>query len=498
MHKKKSVQTEKIIDHIRTLSSDQWLKVRERTMLDLFHEAAERVPAYRDFLKKNKVKHKSIETLEDFAQVPITNKANYLRQYPLKDLVWDGDIQKPYVFAATSGSTGKPFYFPHERELSEQYSVLTELYLKNSTFGQKPALVIICFGMGVWIGGVFTFQAFELASERGSHISIISPGINKDEIINALRELSPNFSQTVLVGYPPFIKDLLDDAALSGIALPRLNIRLLFAAESFGEQFRDHLAKSAGIKNVLRDTLNIYGTADIGAMAFETPTSILLRRKALENQDCFSALFGDTQKLPTLAQYNPYFTNFEAPNGEILLTGTNSIPLIRYAVGDRGGTTSMSQVEQIAGLSKKVLRAEAKKHAIDLYNLPFVYVYERADFSVKLYGAIIYAEHVREALQNLSLQKHITGKFMMRTQTDKDHNQFLELNVELNAHGKESTTLAAHIQKVVVSALLEKNSEYANNYASMKDRVVPKIVFWPHEHPTYFKSGVKQKWVVKS
>ncbi len=485
-----------IQEMLRAYTAKEWRTVQSKKMLELFHQAAKRVPAYKDFLKKNGIKAEKIRTLSDFQSVPPTSKANYLRLYPMKDLCWDGGIDKPFVFSATSGSTGKPFYFPHEHELDEQYATLADMFLSNAKPQKKPTLVIICFGMGVWIGGLFTFQAFELASRRGANVSIITPGINKDEILNALKNLAPNFEQTVLIGYPPFIKDLMDDALMTGINLPKLNLRLMFAAEAFNEVFRNHLAKSAGIKNVFRDTLNIYGTADIGAMAFETPTSILIRRIALEDTKLYANLFGEKNKIPTLAQFNPLYTSFEAPEGEILLTGTNAMPLIRYAVGDRGGVKSMDDLPE-AGLSLKELKQEAGKHDAPFYQLPFVYVYERADFSIKLYGATLFPEHVREALQDGLLLKKITGKFSMQTLTDKRHDQYLEINVELKPGVSESGELTERVSKKIVANLLKKNSEYANNHSSMKERVLPKIVFWPHEDPLYFKPGIKQKWVKK-
>lgn len=493
---KKQPTSQAVQKMLRTYTPAQWGKVQEQKMLELFNEASKRVPAYKDFLKKNGIKPTSIRTLKDFQSVPPTSKANYLRLYPMKDLCWDGELEKPFVFSATSGSTGKPFYFPHEHELDFQYSTLADMFLENAKPKHSPTLVVVCFGMGVWIGGLFTFQAFELASRRGQNVSIITPGINKDEILNALKNLSPNFGNTVLIGYPPFIKDLLDDAVLSGINLPKLNLRVMFAAEAFNEVFRNYIAKAAGIKNVFRDTLNIYGTADIGAMAFETPTSILVRRLALQDKELYKNLFGQNTKVPTFAQFNPLFTSFEAPEGEILLTGTNAMPLIRYAVGDRGGVKTINDLSE-AGLSVKELKQEAKKHDAPMYNLPFVYVYERADFSVKLFGATVYPEHVREALQDPLLLKKITGKFSMQTLTDKTHDQYLEINVELKPGAAESPELTDKVSKKVVANLLLKNSEYANNHSSMKDRVLPKIVFWPHEDPLYFKPGIKQKWVKK-
>src|SRR3989344_4920579 len=175
VHPSTRYTNKKVLEMIRRTSSARWRKIEEKTALNLFHAAAERVPAYKDFLKKNRVAHAKIRTIGDFLTVPITNKDNYLRQYPMEALCWDGTLRNPFVFSATSGSTGKPFYFPHGPDLDWQYSILADMFLEQSRT-KGPTLVLITFGMGVWIGGTFTFQAFELASRRGRNLSILTPG----------------------------------------------------------------------------------------------------------------------------------------------------------------------------------------------------------------------------------------------------------------------------------------------------------------------------------
>jgi phenylacetate-CoA ligase len=78
--------------------------------------------------------------------------------------------------------------------------------------------------MGVWIGGTITFQAFEMAGRSGYPMSIITPGINKEETFKALKKLAPYFKQIILAGYPPLIKDIIDEAPGRGIRLKNLNI----------------------------------------------------------------------------------------------------------------------------------------------------------------------------------------------------------------------------------------------------------------------------------
>ncbi len=495
------IKADKILGSLRKKKSEFWSHEREKNALSLFKDAAKRVPAYKDFLKKHRVDPAKIKTFKDFELLPTTDKKSYLREYPLEKLAWDGHLNKLIVYTSTSGSTGEPFYFPREQKLDWQYSILAEEFLKNSSYGTGgPTLVIIGFGMGVWIGGIITYKAFEIATQRSNlPVSIITPGINKNEIFHALRSLSPQYRETILIGYPPFIKDVLDEAHDEGINLKKLNMRLLFAAESFTEKFRDYVVKKAGVRNPILDTLNIYGTADIGAMAYETPTSILVRRLAMKNPKLFKDIFEDVSKTPTLAQYNPSFITFEAQGEDILLTGRNTIPLIRYSIGDHGGVMCFAQLEKKLKSNGIDLRREARKIDAErsISETPFVYVYERKDLSTKLYGAIIYPEHIREALQHEKLENFVTGKFTIMTKTDRKQNQFMEVHVELKPKMRASKYLQKLCHDLIVESLLLKNAEYRNNYSSIPHKVKPKMFFWPHEHHLHFKPGIKQKWVKK-
>ncbi len=494
------LSAEKILSHLTKKTSRFWEQQREKNALALFHAASKRVPAYKQWLNRHRINPSSIKTFEAFQSIPPVSKKTYLHKSQLSDLCWDGSLEKPVVFTSTSGSTGEPFYFPRGHRLDWEYSILTEFFLNNSSFGKKgPTLVIVGFGMGVWIGGLITYQAFELAGRRSGHpVSVLTPGINKVEIFKALRQLAPNYKQIILIGYPPFIKDIVDDAKSEGVDLKKKNVRFLFAAESFPEKLRDYLKKKTGLGNVHTDTLNVYGTADIGAMAWETPTAILIRRLAMQKPALFQDIFSAINKTPTLAQYNPLFMTFESVNGEILLTGNNTIPLIRYAVGDHGGVMPFSEINALLKRHGINLHAEAKKAGIsELTELPFVYVYERKDFSTTLYGLQIYPETIREVLFDEPLGDFLTGKFTMLTKFDRKQNQFLEINLELQKGKKAGPALKKTALHRIVTNLLQKNSEFKHLHQFIGGRALPRLIFWPAEHPMHFKPGVKQKWVKK-
>lgn len=480
--------------------SGYWTKEGEEKSLALFKTASENVPAYRDFLKKSKVNAEKINTWGDFKHIPVTSKKTYLRGYNLERLVWQGTLRdKSLVFTSTSGSTGEPFYFPRHEDLDFQYSLMLEEFLQNRNSGSGPTLVIIGFGMGVWIGGLITYRAFEMASQRGGYrLSIITPGINKNEIFKALKKLSPQFKTTILVGYPPFIKDIIDESVQAGINLKKINLRLVFAAEPFNESFRQHLVSNAGIDSPYVDTMNIYGSADIGAMAYETPISILIRKLAIARNQLFKDIFGDIKKIPTLAQFNPLFINFESIDGELILTGNNTLPLIRYAIGDNGGVISHSEIIKKIKSAGINIKTEIKKAGIKAVSkLPFVYVYERNDFSTTLYGLAIYPETVREVLLENPFSRYLTGKLTLITKSNNHQDQYLEINIELSKNSQMGQSIKATLLKRIINNLCFKNSEFRELYTHFKERAKPRLVFWPAEDSKHFLPGVKQSWVKK-
>jgi phenylacetate-CoA ligase len=327
--------------------------------------------------------------------------------------------------------------------------------------------------------------------------------VNKKEIFEAMKNVAPKYDQVILCGYPPFMKDVVDEAKEQGINWKDHDIKMVFAAEAFSEKFRDYMMKKVGMKNPYRDSANIYGSADLGTMAEETPISILIRRLSLKNtkqsKAIYKKLFGEATRLPTLGQYIPDFINFECVDGRVYVSGDNVLPLVRYEIGDNGGVHYFKNIEKIFADEGVDLRAEAKAVGIEdtITELPFVYVYERTDLSTKLYGAIIYPEYVKHGLENQTLDKYITGKFTMFTKHDESQDEYLEINVELKRGITESDWLRSEVSKLIVDSLKKSSAEYTNNANMMPGKVEPHIVFWPHEHPTHFQTGIKQKWVKK-
>jgi phenylacetate-CoA ligase len=483
-------------------SPQDWEKLGKQRALDLFQAMAERVPAYKAFLASHKIDPASIKTIKDFKKLPPIDKDNYLRKYSREDLCWDGQFDnKSWIISTTSGSTGQPYYFPRQVSQSWQYATSAELYLRaNFQIQDKSTLYIVAFPMGAWIGGLFTYEALSIiAAKKEYNLSIITPGIHKKEIIAAIKQLGKNFDQVIIGSYAPFLKDILDDGEREGITWSDYNLGFVFSAEGFSELFRDYVIKKTGIKNPYTSSLNHYGTVDLGTMSHETPLTNMLRRDALENMDVYRILFNRDDKLPTLTQYNPALFYFEEEDGNLLCSAYSGIPLVRYNLKDSGGVLSLHEAKKRLQSVGYDLDGKLRERKLEdlAWNLPFVYVYERNDFSVSYYAFQIYPEMIRRPLQQERFEDKLTGKFTMYVEYDDEGRQQFVINAELKADVDETEELLHEVKTQIVESLLTESSEFREVHKMYGEEMLPVVVLWPYEDETYFKPGVKQKWVKK-
>ncbi len=425
-----------------------------RFALKTFQDAAVRVPAYKDFLRKNKVDPNKIKTFEDFKSVPVTNK-NYLRSYKLNEICWDGKLQAMDMISTSSGSTGKPFYWPRGAAQEEEVTKIYELIYKTFKADKKSTLVIIGYSMGNWVAGTFTLTATMRIAQKGYPMTIISPGIIAEEIVRAVKNLSGNFDQTILAGYPPFIKDVIDLGKVEGVVWKKLDIKFIWGGEIISEQFRDYLLKAVGKTHEverLTDTMNTYGSADAAMLGFETPTSIYLRRQAEKNVSLRSNLFKKTNLNPTLVQYDPRFKFFESINNKLIFTTSSGIPLVRYDIGDEGSLISYEAFSSLLEKYEINIEKDFKKMKIPnlVWKLPFLYLFGRSDLTATLYGLNVYPENIKAALESRVLSKFVTGKFTMTTEETAKHNQFLSINIELAKNKPNGYNLHREATKVIV------------------------------------------------
>lgn len=502
MRTEQSHRTLKAFQEFLTTPFEAQLKRHQNTspesdVLALFHDVAAAVPAYRAFLKEHGINPSSIHTFEDFQKLPLLTKENYLLRQTLADLCRNGQLEMCDMIAVSSGSTGKPTFWP--RFLTDELQIATrfEQIFHDSFYADtRRTLAVICFALGTWVGGMYTTNCCRYLSSKGYPITVITPGSNKEEILRVVQELGTAFEQVVLLGYPPFLKDVIDNGIAQGVEWQRYQIKLVMAGEVFSEEWRNLVGERVGSENSCYDSAALYGTADAGVLGNETPLSICIRRFLANNPDASRTLFGES-RLPTLVQYDPFSRFFEVHDGTLLFSGDNGIPLVRYHIADTGGLVSYDAMHKFLtewGFDPvKTLQQEGGR---GIHPLPFVYVFGRSNFTVSYFGANIYPENVTVGLYQLVIKEWVTGKFVLQVKEDADKNRFLSVVVELASGMEASEEKRGAIATSIQSQLLRLNSEFANYVPP--EYQMPQVVLAPIGDPEYFPIGVKHRYTRNS
>lgn len=456
--------------------------------LALAKSTAASVPAYASFLREHGVDVASLASADDWARLPVTTKENYHRRYSLPDLCRGGRLSDCDMLAVSSGSTGEPAVWP--RFVTDELSTAARFeQVLADGFGVRDGstLAVICFAMGSWVGGMYTAACCRHLAAKGYPITVATPGNQKAEIVRVLRALGPSFEKIVLFGYPPFLKDVIDWARAEGFDWALHRVHLVMAGEVFSESFRDLVCERVGARDPAYTTASLYGTADGGVLANETPLSIEIRRALAQAPAAARELFGE-ERLPTLCQYDPCERYFEVEaDGSLLFTGDSGIPLVRYRILDRGGIIPYDTLRAFlsrAGLDLRRLRTERE--------LPFVYVFGRSSFAVSFYGANVYPENVAVGVEQPDIAAALTGKFVMEVEEMANGDPALVITVELAQGAMESAELGRATAQSIQRALERLNSEFRNYVPEA--RRTPHVRLLPHGDPAYFPVGVKHRY----
>jgi phenylacetate-CoA ligase len=459
----------------------------------LFHRVVASVPAYRAFLRDHGVDPGAVRTFADFQRLPLLTKENYHRRYPLPARCRDGRLDGCDMIAVSSGSTGQPTIWP--RSVTDELAVAArfeQVFADSFAAGERTTLAVVCFPLGTWVGGLFTLACVRHLAAKGYPITAVAPGNNKAEILRVIPELAPHCDQTVLLGYPPFVKDVIDTGIAAGLDWTRHAVKLVLAGEVFSEEWRDLVGQRAGMSSPCYDSASLYGTADAGVLGTETPLSVCIRRFLATRPEAAGELFGEA-RLPTLVQYDPGSRFFEEHDGTLLFSGDNGVPLIRYHIADEGGLIGYQDLLAFCGRHGFDPVAElGGPGARGIRPLPFAYVFGRSHFTVSYFGANIYPENVTVGLEQPAVSGWVTGKFVLEVASDADGNPHLAVTVEL-APGEAGEVARERTLAESIRAQLQRlNSEFAH-YVPPGDQL-PVVTLRPAGDPEYFPVGVKHRY----
>lgn len=392
---------------VLTGAKREWISRRRASAA--FLNARDQVPAYRDFLLEQ-----GAADVRDFADIPPMDKESYIKRYPLEALCLGGRLpQRGAVLDESSGSSGTASNWVRGRTERRAARRLME-HSARATFGEEPFVLLNAFALGPWATGMNV----SMSLVDRCVLKSIGPDVGK--VVATLELLGPKYKY-VIAGYPPFLKTLVDTAAIDWSLY---DVRAVVGGEGMSEPLR------TALNRCFRKTVSSYGASDLEInLGVETDFSIALRQLAAGNDALARDLYGH-EALPMIFQYDPLNYHVESDADRNLLFTINRLenvsPRIRYNIHDRGIVLPTGIVRDV--LQSHGVRIDELGPRVDL---PLLFHWGRQDSSVGFYGCKVTPEDVQHVMLRIPELAARVAHFALHPYEDAQANKRLELWFEL-------------------------------------------------------------------
>ena len=429
-----------------------------------FIKAKRRVPAYKAFLKTRNFSKPSFSGLvPNIHEIPEIDKENYINKFSIDARCVGGQIPiKNVIIDESSGSSGTATNWVRGLKERKRNAKMIEFGMK-ALVGEDPIFVINAFALGPWATGV------NVTMSCVSFSKLKSLGPEKEKIENTLKQFGEDHKY-VIMGYPPFLKYLVDN---SDIEWKKFNITFIFGGESMSEGMRDYLFQK-GIKKAYSSL----GASDLELnISAENDFTISLRRLLRSNQALQSKILKHTGALPMIFQYNP--TDFlleSSESGELIVTICRPdyiSPKIRYNIHDRGHTLSLKELYSILN-DLNISLDHLEKPQTDL---PLLLHYGRADMTVSFFGSNISPTDIQEVIYSLPELSKIVNSYNLTLNEDKEGNKKLIISLEVQK-GKTTEFLDFDkIQSIFFDNLSKINQDFREARKMLPNNSLTTICF---------------------
>jgi phenylacetate-CoA ligase len=443
-----------------------------------FELAQRRVPAYPKFLGRRQAAVSLNGWTPDLAGIPEMDKLSYIKHYRVEDRCLDGRIPSAGVIVdESSGSSGTPTSWvrgPQERFVIRG---ILQVTFQRGTL-DKPVFVINAFALGAWATGMNVSMSLV-------DVTIIkSTGPDITKIVETIKYFGRRY-RYMIVGYPPFLKDLADDPRLD---LSEYDTIAGFGGEGMSENMRDYLIQSYG------EIYGSYGASDLEInIGAENPLTVALRRELVKNEGLRKALTRtEWGILPMIFQYNSFDYVIETNEaGEMVVTitrGTNLSPRIRYNIHDRGHVLRMRELVPI-------LKQHGASHILKdrLLDLPLLFHYGRSDLTIAYYGAKVTPDSVREILYEYDEVAHKLESFRLLQYEDAHSLKHLLFAIELKDGAAKLELPAKKLQSEVIGKLAQRNLDFANAFRIAAPNVRPTLAVYAYNSGPFAGGHAKLK-----
>jgi phenylacetate-CoA ligase len=439
------------------------------------------VPGYRGFLESQSA---SIEG--HFEDLPLQTKQNYLLEYPVEELCWNGSLGNCHLIGSSSGfSKSGSVFWPKRPEDETQYlDSLEKMLVRNYGIDKNRTLIICCMALGTWFGGMTITAALRVIAASGRlPITVCTPGLNLAEAVDIYSRFFTNFEKVLWITNPSNIGLISALIKRNDVAVPPGSCSFPVIGEYFSETLRESIAERYGHDNHAPFVLwTGYGSADTGDIAVETAATIRLRKFFHKNCELGNRLF-DIDDTPMLLALSPK-AHVEVLDGSIVVTKDQLIPLVRYNTGDAGGLLEKSELERLGKIPEHILNDLPER---------VLFVRGRASNSIIFYGTNLNVQDINRHFLGLPREFGYSGLFTVR-KVDQGDVSLFEFKVLVESLG--DGTLAGRYQDSLLNYLKGRSLEFEAKYSNLTRSIGEDLIRVQVEELSGSTGAIKHRYII--
>ncbi len=424
---------------------------------ELYHNVRKTVKGYEKFLAERQKK-----TVDEWENICICNKQNYLLSYPITELIRENSFDKCFLIGASSGfsKSGSVLWLKQTEDEDAYIEQVKDLLIHDYKIDQKSTLIIVSLALGTWIGGMQIATAIRTMAGKMDGLVSATPGINLKESVHIVEDFGHMFEQIVWITNPSSINIiyslLKDDENL-------MNAKIYFpvVGEYFTENFRENISKKFGHNADNPFVVKTgYGSADTGDLGIESEATIRLRKYLYHNPKISFSLFNDDNPPMLFVKNDEAY--LETIDDNLIVTKDQFVPLIRYNTNDTGGLLQ----------KEKLINAGVP---IDyLTDIPdeILYIFGRNSNSVIFYGTNLNVYDSGDFLNSLDNSYSYGGLFEVE-KISKDNIDFIEFTIYvLDTNDNQEQAY----QEVLINSLKASSNEFAAKYDELKSAINQELI----------------------
>lgn len=393
-------QAQTLINALRKTSPQTLAAESEKKALQSYARAAQS-PLYQKLIAG---KAPVAKNLADFKEkVPVLDKKHIFAEEHIAHILHQIPSESSASLLLSSGTSGMfSFGISTQKDLGFSSRLLDIMLQHYFNILKKNTLIINTLSQAV--------KLYNISA------TTVDTGPRHDSVYYILKNVSPSYDQTIVIGDNHFVKNALEYAFENHIELKALHLSCILGGIYLTENLRGHLSRLIGAeKNELR-IFSSMGISEFGLnLFFESPETVRLRQFTANNTGFLEKLLGNSHALypgylPMFFNYFPQFYYLEEVQQCLTVTDLKNkplLPLIRYNTGDVGKIIPYDTVKEVSNTPE----------FLPPFRSPLVLVYGKAD-GVEWEGKTIYPQQIQEGLySDPEITLAITGAFYLCKKT---------------------------------------------------------------------------------